>query len=107
MAVGFVKCHGYRIIQMMNWINSKFITDNKEIHIIDYAWRPVLRANYKAIREEYANYCNNYVPVRYSDIDYVQQAYDSGDKKWLVVILKEFGTYTKNIEFLCCFYINI
>ena len=83
----------------MNWVNSKFITDNKEIHVINYEWRPMLRDNYKAIRDEYTEYCDKFVAVRYSDVDFVQKRYDTGDKKWLVVILKEFGTYTKNIDY--------
>ena len=23
LTLGFVKCHGYKIIRMMNWVNSK------------------------------------------------------------------------------------
>ena len=99
LSVGFVKTHGYKLMRLMNWVNSRFITDNQEFHEIDYEWRPRLRENYRQIRQEYAEYCNNYTVARFGDLDHIQKDYDKGKEKWLVIILKEFGTYTKNIDY--------
>ena len=96
LVVGFINLHGYKLLHFMNKINAPFIT-KKEIHDNNYAWRHTLRDNYKVIRQEYADFRN--LQVRFRDIDPMQINYDTGDEKWLVIILKQYGTYTRNIDY--------
>jgi beta-hydroxylase len=95
----FIKTHGYKIINLVNILNKPYIENKMFYETKDLKWCKKLRNNYKNIRDEYLDYCKNNKLIRYSDIDKVQSVLDNTTQKWYVIILKTFGTYTKNIKY--------